>query len=184
METREEQRIEIGKEKVKMKKKVCVWSIGYPQLDVTLRIYRVAWSVPFRSRNLNKSRVKIWLLTRIGRFGPVWPVSEQVWPVRPGCRSSGRHNFLIRSPNWTFYICSLIVSTRSMQWWSSIDNLKKFSWPVWLVYTTGLTGSPNLSSKPWLVPILVVNIYPPVLWQSLRAKEHSSVPKLSKGDDQ
>jgi len=31
--------------------------------------------------------------------------------------------------------------------------------------------------------ILVVNICPPVLWQNLRAKEHSSGPKLSKGDE-
>ena len=43
------------------------------------------------------------------------------------------------------------------------------------------TGQTGWSS---LLPILVVNICPPVLWQSLRAKEHSSGPKLSKGDDQ
>ena len=40
---------------------------------MALHIYRVGRSVPIRSRNPNKSRVKIQLLTRIGCFGPVWP---------------------------------------------------------------------------------------------------------------
>ena len=43
----------------------------------------------------------------------------------------------------------------------------------------GATGQTGWYS---LLPILVVNICPPVLWQSLRAKEHSSGPKLSKGE--
>ena len=93
-------------------------------------IYRVWRFVSIRSRNSNKSRVKIQLLTRIGCFGPVWS-------VRPGCRSFGRHNFLIRILNWTFYICISIVSTRSMQRCSPIRDLTTLSWPVWPVYATG-----------------------------------------------
>ena len=50
------------------------------QSAVTLYIYRVGWSVPIRSRNSYKSRVKIQLLTQIGHFGLVWPVSVPVWP--------------------------------------------------------------------------------------------------------
>ena len=38
---------------------------------MALHIYRVGRSVPVRSRNPIKSRVKIQLLTRIGRFVPV-----------------------------------------------------------------------------------------------------------------
>jgi len=90
---------------------------------VALRIYWVGRSVPIRSYNPNKFRVKIQLLTRIVCFGPVWP-------VRPGCRSSERHNFLIWTPNWTFHICISIVSTRSTQWCSPIDNLTNLSWQV------------------------------------------------------
>ena len=74
-------------------------------------------------------------------------VPGPVWPVRLGCTSSGRHNFLIRSPNWTFYICISIVLMRSTQWWSPIVNLTKLSRLVWPVYMTGLTSSPRLSSK-------------------------------------
>ena len=117
----------------------------YPQSAVALHIYRVGRSVPIRSRNPNKTRVKIQLLIRIGCFRPVWSVSKSVWPlVRPGCKSSGRHNFLIQTPNWTFYIGVSIISTRSTQWWSQFDNLTKLYWPV---YMTGLT---RLSSKPEL----------------------------------
>ena len=136
--------------KGRLKKIIRVWKVKSNRLirldvyqsAVTLYIYRVGWSVPIRNQNPYKSRIKIQLLTRIGFFRPVWSVSGPVWPVRPGCRSSGRHNFLIRSPNWTFYICISIVSTRYMQWWSPIDNLTKFSLPVWPVYTTGLTVRP------------------------------------------
>jgi len=50
---------------------------------------------------------------------------------------------------------------------------------------TGLTGFWDRSDRSCTaVPILVVNICPPILWQSLRAKKHSSGPKLSKGDDE
>jgi len=121
---------------------------GYPQSVVALHIYRMGRSVPIRSRNPNKTRVKIQLLTRIGCFRPVWSVSRPVLPlVRRGCRPSGRHNFLIRTPNWTFYIGVSIISTRSTQWWSQFDNLTKLYWPI---YMTGLTGLPRLSSKPEL----------------------------------
>ena len=41
------------------------------QSVVTLYIYRVGWSVPIRSRNPYKSRIKIQLLTLIGHFGPI-----------------------------------------------------------------------------------------------------------------
>ena len=114
---------------------------------MALEIYRVGRSVPIIIRNPNKSHVKIQLLTRIGRFRPVWLVSGPVRPVRPGCRSSGRHNSLIRTPNWTIYICILIVSTRSTQWCSPIGILTMLPRPVWPVYRTGLTGLPRLSSK-------------------------------------
>ena len=93
---------------------------------MALHIYRVGRSVPVRSRNPIKSHVKIQLLTRTGRFGPVWPV----WP---GCRSSGGINFLIQTPNWTFYICISIVSTRSTQWYSPISILTMLARSVWPV---------------------------------------------------
>jgi len=139
--------------------------LGCPQSVVTLHIYRVGWSVPFRSRNPNKSCVKIQLLTRIGHFGQSdWSPNRSdhprpVWPIRPGCRSFGRHNFLTRTPNWTFHICILIVSMRSMEWCSPIGILTTLPRPVWPVYTTSLTGSPRLSIKPLYLPILGVNTY-------------------------
>jgi len=58
--------------------------LGCPQSVVTLHIYRVGWSVSFRSRNPNKFHIKIQLLTWIGRFGPVWPVSKPIWPSWTG----------------------------------------------------------------------------------------------------
>ena len=134
-------------------------AIGYHQSAVTLHIYMVGWSVPFRSQNPNKSRVKI-QLTRIGHSGPVWPVSEPVWPVTHGCRSFGRHNFLIRRSNRTFYICISIILTRSMQWCSPISNLTKLPRLVWPVYMTGLTSSPELFSEPRYLSILGVNTIP------------------------
>ena len=84
-----------------------------------------------------------------------------VWPVRPGCRSSGRHNFLIRTPNWTFHICISIFSSTSMQWWGSIDHLTTLSWLFWPVYTTTLTGLSRLSSKP-VVCQFCVSTYAPM----------------------
>ena len=47
--------------------------LGLAQSAVALHIYRVGRSVPIRSRNPNKSRIKTQLLTRIGCFGLVWP---------------------------------------------------------------------------------------------------------------
>ena len=123
---------------------ICWIDWDYPQSAMALHIYRVWRSVPIRSQNPNKSRVKIQLLTRIVCFRPVWPPLDR----SDRCRSSGRHNFLIRMPNWMFHIYISIVSTRSMQWCSPIDNLSNFSWPVWPVYKRGLTGLPRLSRKP------------------------------------
>ena len=69
MEMRDEQHI--GLEEKGKKDKMCLIDvIGYSQSAVTLHIYRVGWSIPFRSRNSNKSRVKIQLLTWIGHFRP------------------------------------------------------------------------------------------------------------------
>jgi len=96
----------------------------------TLHILRVGRSVPNKSRNPYKSRVKIQLLTRIGLFGPVWRVSKPVWPR---CRSSWRRNFSIRTANWTSYIYISIISMRSTQWCSPIDDLTTLSRLVWLV---------------------------------------------------
>ena len=52
------------------------------------------------------------------------------------------------------------------------------------VTLTGLTGLciPVRPVRP-VMPILVINICPPVFWQSLRAKKYSFGPKLSKGDE-
>jgi len=47
--------------------------------------------------------------------------------------SSRSRNSLILSPNWMFYICILIVSTRATQWWSQIWILTKSPWLVWPV---------------------------------------------------
>ena len=52
---------------------MCWFDWGCPQSAVALHIYRMGSSIPIRSRNPNKSRVKIQLLTRIGCFGLVWP---------------------------------------------------------------------------------------------------------------
>jgi len=134
---------------------VLIW-LGCSQSAVALQIYRVGTSVPTRSWNPNKSLVQIQLLTRIGHFRPIWPVYELVWP---GCRSSGRHNFLIRTPNWTLYICIPIFSTRSTQWFSPIGDLVKSSRLVWLISRTGLTGLPRLSSKPELCQFWVSTIW-------------------------
>ena len=49
--------------------------------------------------------------------------------------------------------------------------------PVRPLGRTGQTG------RYCLVPILVVNICLPVFWQSLRANDYSSGPKLSKSDE-
>ena len=76
---------------------------------------------------------------------PSWIGIGSVWPR---CRSSGRHNFLIRISNWTFYICISIVSTRSTQWYSPICNLTNLSRPVWPVHVRGLTGLSRLPRKP------------------------------------
>ena len=124
----------------------------YPQSVVALHIYRMGRSVPIRSRNPNKSRVKIQLLTRIRHFGLVWLVSEPVWPPWTGLTGQTGvqifwYNFLIRTPNWTFHICISIVPTRSTQWCSPIDDLTNFSWPVWPVCTWGLTGMSRSSRK-------------------------------------
>ena len=57
------------------------------------------------------------------QFGPVLP-------VRPCVKSYRSHNSLIRTPNWAFYICISIISTRATQWWSWICILAKSPWPV------------------------------------------------------
>jgi hypothetical protein len=48
----------------------------------------------------------------------------------------------------------------------------------------GLTGYAILVRPTYRdMPILCVNICPPVLWQSLRARKHSQWSKLAKDDD-
>jgi len=124
------------------------------QLDVsqsaaTLYIYRVGWSYPLGVKTLTNpvskynSELGLAFLDRSNWFMDWSNRHEPVWPVRSGCRSSGRHNLLIRSPNWTFYIW---ISMRSTQWWSPIDNFTKLPWPIRPVYTTSRIGSPSLSS--------------------------------------
>ena len=147
----------------------------YPQSAVALHIYRVGRSVPVRSQNPIKSCVKIQLLTRTGRSGPVWPVSG---PVRPGCRSSGRHNSLIRTPNWTFYICISTVSTRSTQWCSRIGNLTNFSRPVWLVSMRGLTSLSRLPRKPYSCQFWVSTYAPLFLSKACVLRNISPSPKM------
>ena len=50
------------------------------------------------------------------------------------------HNSLIRTPNWTIYICISIVSTRSTQWCSPIGIFDD-------VTQTGLTGLLDRSDR-------------------------------------
>ena len=84
---------------------------------MALYIYRDGWSFPIRCRNSNKFCVKIQLLTRITQRKLVWPPSSTGLTSPFGVQSSRSHNSLIRTPNRTFYICILIVSTRATQWW-------------------------------------------------------------------
>ena len=128
-------------------------------------------SVPVRSRNPIKFRVKIQILTQTGHF---WPF----WPVRPGCRSSGRYNSLVRTSNWTFYICISIVSTRSTQWWSPIDNLTKLSWPVWPLCMTGLIGSSKLPANLVLCQFWMPTYAPLFLGKACVPRNISQSPKL------
>ena len=63
--------------------------------------------------------------------------------VCPRCRNSRSHISLIWSPNRMFHICILIVSTRSMQWWSLFYLLSNLIRLVWPVLETGLTDHPS-----------------------------------------
>ena len=77
---------------------------------MALHIYRVGWSVPIRSRNPYKSRVKIQLLTQIGLFGIVWPVSRPVWPPLDRSNRSDRGAGLpegITSSSEVQIVCSI-----------------------------------------------------------------------------
>ena len=104
--------------------------------------------------------------------------SDRPGPVRPGCRSSGRHNSLIRTPNWTFYICISIVSTRSIQWWSPTSNLTNLTRPVWPVYMRGLTGLPRLSRKYSSFQFWVSTYAPLFLGKACIPRNISPSPKM------
>jgi len=113
--------------------------LGCPESAVTLHIYRVGWFVPIRSQNPYKYYVTRQLLIQIGRFRPVWP----------RCRSFGRHNFLIRTPNLTLHFDHLdeIYTIVQSNW--QLDKATQ----IWLVY---MTGSFEFS-EPRYLPILDVN---------------------------
>ena len=123
---------------------ICWIDWDYPQSAVTLNIYRVGRSVPIRSRNPNKYRVKIQLLTLIGHFGPV---SERVWPPMgrsdrsdrgaglPGGRNSssgvqiGRSIYAFRSSRRD--LCNGAVQLAI--WYCYPNRSDWFTWPVWPV---------------------------------------------------
>ena len=88
---------------------------------------------------------------------------------------------------WTYPARNLVYISKSIKIPSCTRTLLGPVRPVGRIRPA--TGKPQPVRPPTDtsqtgLPILVINICPPVLWQSLRAKEHSSVPKLSKGDDQ
>ena len=116
----------------------------YPESAVALHIYRLGRSLPVRSRNPIKSRVKIQLLTRTGRFGPV---SGPVWPLWTGLtaldrsdRGAGLLGRIISSSG--FQIGRSIYAFRSSWWdlrngevqliiWQSCpDRSDRFVWQV------------------------------------------------------
>ena len=84
--------------------------------------------------------------------------TRPVLPVRPCVKSSRSHNSLIRTPNWTFYICISIVSTRATQWWSPICIFDKVTLtgqtglciPVWSVCTVCQFWSSTMPSRKLL----------------------------------
>ena len=92
------------------------------------------------------------VMTRLTAVGPVWRTYRSFWS----------HNFFIQTPNWAFYICIPIASMISTQWFSPIDNLIMWPWPVCLIYITGLTSllncSTNLNCAKFVVSNMAIKI--------------------------
>jgi len=112
--------------------------LGCPQSAITLHIYRVGWSVPFRSRNPNKSCVKIQLLTRIGHFGQSdWSPnrSDRGADLSEGITSSpglqiGHSTYVFRLSRWD--LCNGAVQLAF--WQPYPDQSDRFIQPAWPVH--------------------------------------------------
>ena len=124
------------------------------QSAVALHIYRVGRSIPVRSRNPYKSRVKIQLLTRIGLFGPVWRVSKSVWPpLNRSDRGAGLPGG-VTSPSG-LQIGHPIYTFRS-SWWDLRNGVVQLI--IWQLCLDRSDWFAQIAQhKPWLVPILDVN---------------------------
>ena len=119
---------------------------------MTLHIYRVGRSEPIRSWNPNKSRIKIQLLTRIGRFGPVWPPLDQ---SDRSDRGAGRPGGITSSSG-------LQIGRSIYAFQLSRQNLCNgtVQLMIWQTFPDRSDRSVQIVQKTWIVQILGVNICP------------------------